>query len=113
MRKFIYWTPRILTILLIIFIRILAFDVFNGEYSGFELIIALFMHLVPTFILVGILILAWKKELIGGLVFIALAIFTVIFFNVREDPISLLFTTFPILIVGILFITNKYLIKKL
>jgi len=62
-KKILKWLPRVLMIIFIAFISIFALDVF-GEYSGFEFIVALLMHLIPSFILIIILVIAWKKETI-------------------------------------------------
>ena len=71
--KIIFWLPRVLVIILILFVSMFAFDVF-AEYQGVELLIALFMHLVPSFILIIILIAAWKFELIGAILFLITAV---------------------------------------
>jgi len=85
-----------------------ALDVF-GEYSGIELLIGLFMHLIPTFVLIGILVLSWKYELIGGILFLILGIIFTIFFNTYEDIINFLLISFPVFLVGILFLLSwKY-----
>ena len=110
MKKFIYWLPRILVILFIAFISIFALDVF-GEYQFPEVLLALFMHLIPSFVLITVLIIAWKWELIGGLFFIALAIFSIFFFKTLTDPIVFLIISLPAILIGILFILNHY-IKK-
>jgi len=104
--KIMYWLPRILAILIIIFFSIFSLDVF-GEYK-FPLVLgALFMHLIPSFLLIISLMIAWKKEKIGGIIFIILSIITIFFFNTYQHLISLLIITLPILITGILFLLNK------
>ena len=52
MKKIIYFAPRVLSILYACFISIFALDVFTAGYVGSELVIALFMHLLPTLIFV-------------------------------------------------------------
>ena len=56
LKKFLYWLPRILAILYILFIALFALDVFGAGYSPLETVIALFMHLVPNYILIAILL---------------------------------------------------------
>lgn len=69
-QKFIYWSPRILSLLFVIFISVFALDVFS-EKSGWEVIPALLIHLsVPLLLLVGV-ILAWRNDLIGIMAFLA------------------------------------------
>ena len=106
--KILYWAPRVLTILYIAFISIFALDVF-GEYGFPEVLVALFMHLLPTIVLVIILLIAWKKELIGGIIFLLLGILFTIFFKTYEDPISFLIISMPVFLVGGLFLINHYL----
>ncbi|RJR32147.1 hypothetical protein C4569_00320 [Candidatus Parcubacteria bacterium] len=49
-----------------------SLDVFEGAANAKDVAIGLFMHNVPTFVLLLILIIAWKKEIVGA-VFFALA----------------------------------------
>ena len=79
-QKLIYWIPRILVIIFILFISLFSLDVFS-EYSGLEVFIALFMHLIPSFILIILLIIAWKWEKIGGILFLILGGVFIIFFK--------------------------------
>jgi hypothetical protein len=76
-RRFVYWTPRILGILFAVFLSVFALDVFSEGHGFWKTIVALLMHLVPTFIFLVVLIVAWRWEWIGGLVFIASALWYV------------------------------------
>ncbi|MEK6847574.1 MAG: hypothetical protein AABX50_00420 [Nanoarchaeota archaeon] len=68
--KFVYWTPRILGILFILFLAIFSLDVFEGNYGFWETILALFIHNIPALILLILLIISWKHELVGAITFI-------------------------------------------
>lgn len=108
--KYLYYLPRTLSIIYIIFISLFALDVFSENYAFLETITTLFMHLIPTFILIAATILAWKKELIGGITFILLGILFTIFFSTYNNQISFLIITFPLILIGLLFLFNfKYL----
>lgn len=72
--KYVYWPPRILSILFVLFISVFAFDVFDSGYTFWETVLALFMHLLPSFILAGVIWISWKREVVGGAVFIAFGI---------------------------------------
>jgi hypothetical protein len=68
--KFVYWTPRILSVVFIAFLALFSLDVF-GEGCGFwEVLIGLLMHNIPVFVLIAVLVVAWKRELVGGVAFI-------------------------------------------
>jgi hypothetical protein len=66
----LFWTPRLITILFIAFISLFALDVFSEGYGFWETIVALTMHLLPSIVLTIILILAWKWEWIGGVLYL-------------------------------------------
>jgi len=68
--KFIYWTPRILSILFLLFLTMFSLDVFDGNYGFWGTILALFMHNIPVFLLAIVLWISWKHEIVGGIVFI-------------------------------------------
>ena len=78
--RLLFWTPRVLCLLFAGFISLFALDVF-GETRGFwNTAVALFMHLIPTFLLLGLLALSWRWDWVGGLSFPALGAFYIIAF---------------------------------
>jgi len=68
--KFIYWTPRILSIIFICFLTLFSFDVISPELSFGQIVLGLFMHNIPVFILLIVLIISWKHEIVGGVALI-------------------------------------------
>ena len=94
MKKVLYWTPRILSILFIAFISIFALDVF-GKPQWF---LALVIHLIPSFILIALTIIAWRHELLGGFAFIAIGLLLLLSFRFELMIISI-----PAIIIGLLF----------
>jgi len=105
-KKWIYWTPRILSIIFILFLSLFALDVFEEGLGFWMTVLALLIHLIPSFILVIILIISWKHELVGGISFIVLAVIFTFFFKTYENIFSILFISFIPLIIGILWILN-------
>jgi len=67
--KFIFWTPRILVILFALFLAIFSFDVFEENLGFWGTILGLFMHNLPSLILLAILLTSWKRELVGAIMF--------------------------------------------
>jgi len=104
--KILKWLPRILGILFICFISLFSFDVF-GEYGFPIVLVALFMHLIPSLVLAGILAVAWKWEKIGGILFLILGIVFTLFFHTYEDLIVFLIVSLPVFLIGILFLINS------
>jgi len=105
--KLLFWLPRGLAIIYILFISLFALDVF-GEYNFPEVLVALFMHLIPNLILIALLIVAWKKELIGGVLFIVLGIGFTIYFNTYRQIITMLLISGPLFLIGALFLVDYY-----
>lgn len=68
--RFIYWTPRVLSILFILFLVLFSLDVFGENLGFWGTIIGLFMHNIPALILLIILIISWKHEIVGGIGFV-------------------------------------------
>ena len=71
----LYWTPRALCILFIAFVSLFALDVFQENLGFWRTLLALAIHLIPTFVLIALLVLAWRWELIGAMAFLLCAIF--------------------------------------
>jgi signal transduction histidine kinase len=103
MKKFLYWLPRILSILLICFISMFALDVFEEP----QWFLGLIMHLIPSFILALITFIAWKHAYWGGILFIATGIFSLFFFHFETMIVFI-----PAVVIGILFLTEGILNKR-
>ena len=73
--KFIFWTPRILAIIFILFLAMFSLDIFEGNYGFWGTILGLFMHNIPALILLAVLLISWKNEIVGGIAFILAGIF--------------------------------------
>jgi hypothetical protein len=72
LRRLLFWAPRVLCVLFIVFVSMFALDVF-GEGRGFwRTLLALLIHLIPTGVLVLILAVTWRWEWVGGILFPAL-----------------------------------------
>jgi hypothetical protein len=67
--KFLYWTPRILAIIFVLFLMLFSLDVFEPGLTAWQIIIGLFMHNIPAFVLLAIVIISWKHELVGAIGF--------------------------------------------
>jgi hypothetical protein len=100
-KRVLFWTPRVLCILFAVFISMFALDVFSEGYGFGETILALLIHLVPTFLVVIALVIAWRWEMIGAIAFIALALFYLMSGGGESWVIS-----GPLFLVGVLFLFN-------
>lgn len=113
--RIIYWLPRIICILAISFVSIFALDAFDPNLTLWQQLQAFAMHLIPSFILLAILLIAWKWELVGGIVFLIIGIGLsplIYMHNYRMNgsvwmSLWVITTiTFPFILVGILFVVG-------
>jgi len=66
------------------------------------------MHSIPTYLLVIALLVAWKHEHIGGVIFIILGILYIVMAWPDLTAITFLILPMPLFLIGILFLLNKY-----
>ena len=112
-KQVLYWTPRVLGICFAGFVSIFALDVFSEGYTFWETIGALLMHLVPTYIVVVALLLAWRWEWIGALLFIGLSVFYIVWVWGRFPWVTYLVISGPLFVTGVLFLLNWVFRKRL
>lgn len=119
--KFLYWTPRVLSIGAILFISLFALDAFAPELTFWQQLGGFFMHMIPSFVLVILLTYAWKHEKWGGILFMLLGlIFTPIIFNwnyrmnnsVWISLSILAIITLPFVVVGLMFLTHHQIHRR-
>ncbi len=68
-KRLLLWAPRVLGILFALFLSLFALDVFSVGYNFWETSVALFIHLLPVFALLIAIVLAWRWEWVGALLF--------------------------------------------
>lgn len=114
--RLLHWLPRVLCVLAIVFISLFAADAFAPGLTIWQQLGAFCVHLIPSFVLLAFLLVAWKWERLGGIVFVVtgLALSPLVFqLNYRRthsvgvclEIISVI--TMPFVLVGILFIVSS------
>jgi len=106
MKRVLFWTPRVLCILFAIFLSVFALDVFSEGYGLWKTIGALLLHLIPTFIVVIVLVIAWRWEWVGAILFSALALFYLATTWGRYHWSAYVSISGPLFLIGILFLLN-------
>jgi hypothetical protein len=76
--KHIYWTPRVLSILFILFLMMFSLDVIRPGLSLWQVSIGLFTHNIPALFLLFILMISWRYEIVGGIFFILAGLFYIL-----------------------------------
>lgn len=100
-KKILNISAKILAIIYIALLTMLAFDVPI-------LSLGFLIHLTPTFIFTGCLIIAWLKPKIGAVLFALAGIGTIIVFHTYRDWVVFAIISLIPIIIGILFfLSNK------
>ena len=119
--RLFHWLPRIVCILAILFVSLFALDAFASGHPLWQQLRDFFIHLIPSFVLIASLIIAWKWEFIGGIIFMVIGIglspfvFRMNYHRTHSIGVSLtiiFMITIPFVVVGILFIASHYMKKK-
>jgi hypothetical protein len=107
-RLVLHWAPRALSIAFAAFISMFALDVFSEGRGVWQTVVALMIHLIPTYVLVGMLILAWRWEWIGAAVSSGLGfLFLWWDHNYRHNAgIAVLMIAGPLFLMAALYLVN-------
>lgn len=120
--KILFWLPRFLCIIAILFISLFSLDAFEPDLTFWQQIGAFLTHLIPSFILLALLLIAWKWEYIGGIIFTILGLgFSPFIFKHNYDMNHSIWMsmgiiamiTLPFVVVGILFIMSYFQNKRI
>jgi len=109
--RIIYWLPRVLSIAFVLFLSLFALDVF-GEYSGWQAVIGFLIHLIPSFILFAVILIAWKYDLVGAIAFLGSAVFYVFMVGFDRPWSWYVGISGPAAVIGILFLLSWFQKRK-
>lgn len=103
--KVLYWSPRILSILFVLFLFLFSFDGFV-DFNGWKAILSVAVHLIiPIIVLLGTVV-AWKKDFVGVVVFCFFAVYYVYMVGLNRHFSWYASISGPALLIGILYLLN-------
>ena len=107
-KKVLYWFPRILSIIFILFLSLFSLDIFDSCNGFFDCALGLFMHNILSIILLILLIISWKHELIGAIVFALAGVLYMgmILINILSNPFEWYMLSYSLIISGPAFVTG-------
>ena len=112
----LFWIPRVLAILFILFVSVFAFDAFTSEAPFIQELGRFVLQLIPTsFALIITLLISWRKPLIGGIIFILWGLAIAFYIGMIRGSVvfyTISFISFPVIVIGALFIIFHNLVKK-
>jgi hypothetical protein len=113
-KQTLFWAPRILGILFVLFVGLFSLDVFGMPGSFWQKLGGFLIHNIPAFFLLAALISGWRWEWVGALGFIAFALWymTTALMSGRS-PSGYLLLSVPPLLIGALFLVGWFYRKQM
>jgi hypothetical protein len=110
---FVHWTPRILAVVFVALLVLFSLDVISPEASLKEILVGLVMHNIPVFIMIIVLVIAWRHAVVGALGFLLAGVIYIVFTarSGLEWPIALSWSMTiagPAFLIGALFLVNWF-----
>ncbi len=108
LNKILFHSPRLLAIVFAIVLILISSDVFNDAVMTLgEKILSFSVKLISPVIIIAALIFAWKREMIGGLIFIILGIAYILFAWNNLELWKLIISGSVLIFIGVLFLLNQ------
>ena len=104
----ITWIARILTFLFAGFLSIFSLDVFSEAKGILDTAIDLFMHMIPSILLLLALIIAWRWEKIGSIIYLGVGIFYIFETWGKIHWSGIVLIASPVFIIAILFAVSGF-----
>ncbi|MDF1558619.1 MAG: hypothetical protein P1P83_00250 [Bacteroidales bacterium] len=103
------WFTRILAIAAILFLVIFSLEVFSGNEPFGKKLAGFLIHNIPALLLIIALIIAWRQEIAGGVIFLLAFIVMAVFFKSFAGNSASLIVISPFFIAGCAFIIHALL----
>ena len=106
----LYWAPRVLCITFAVVMSMFALDVFEEGQSFWRTALDWLIHLIPNFLILLVLAVSWRREWIGGFLFMVLAVLYVVWGWNKPfgNWTNFLLMAGPLVLAGVLFLLNWY-----
>lgn len=110
--KIIHWAPRAAALLIIFFVALFSLDVFGTGASPLEVLVGFLMHNLPSIVMLVLLIIAWKRPVVGFIAFLLVgAAFAVLFVRDVYSLPNLVLFVLPLLLIASLFYADWQWLK--
>jgi hypothetical protein len=105
--KVLYYTPRLAGVLMIIFVSLFALDVFGPGIPFWKQVLGFIIHAAPAIILAILMFFAWKRPVIGFVIFGLAAVFFLRFvFNLDFGAGNFVMFVGPLALISAMFWMN-------
>lgn len=104
-RQVVYWTPRIIGVLIVVIFTLLSFDVLTEGLPFGEAMLAWLTHLIPAALLGTAVAVSWRREWVGAVLFILYSLLYFVAFQGAHIAAYLWFAL-PLFTAGVLFLVD-------
>ncbi len=105
------WIPRGVLFFFIAFLFLFAFDAFSTPQDFGEQLMDFIIHSLPSWILIIVLAVTWKKPFLSGISLLVLATIGMLFFSTYQRLSGFMVVTLPPMLIGLSFIIYDKMIK--
>jgi hypothetical protein len=111
--RIIHWAPRVAALLIIFFMGLFSLDVFGTGAAPLDVLVGFLIHNIPSIVMLGLLAVAWKRPVVGFIVFLtAAAAFAILFVRDIHALPNLVLFVLPILLIASLFYADWRWLKQ-
>lgn len=103
------WVPRVLAALYALFLGLFALDVWGMPGTFWERLGGFLIHLAPSYLVIALTAIAWKRPLTGGGLFLGLAVLFTVVFDWMSDWQTVVMLGAPLVVIGLLFLADGWL----
>lgn len=98
----VLWSARALAILMSAFLALFALDAWSDEQSVWRSAGGVLIHLLPSALVLGVILVSWRRQWIGGVAFVVLAIAYAVIVRFRLDWVAVI--SGPLLVIALLYL---------
>ncbi len=106
------WLARVLAMVAILFLLLFSFDAFGGDEPFGRKLTGFLIQNIPAFVLILSLIIAWKYEIAGGVLFLLAFVAMAVWFKSFAGNSASLIVISPFFISGCAFIIHALLVAR-
>ncbi len=93
------WAARLVGLALAAFLGLMALDAPFGP--------GLLIHLLPCFVVLLLVVIGWRRRVLGGWLFLAAGVAATLFFHTHRHPTSFLMISGPFFLTGLLLLLGR------
>jgi len=97
---------KVLIVIYAIFLSLFSLDAFTGEAPWYMQLGGFLIHLIPTYIVIALAVLAWRNAKTGGIAIIVFGIIFTLYYRVY-NPVTFMMLSFPLFLTGLLFLLGS------